>query len=622
MSSSPQNVRKNTIFWIITLAIPVILLVLVEMTFRLVGIGEIPPLFKEVQINNENYLMPNRDFAQRYFKSTNVVPTASNDVFKQVKGPNTFRVFALGGSSMAGFPYHYNGMMSHVVRDVLEDGFPKKNIEVINLGISAINSYTIYDMLNEVLVQKPDLLLFYAGHNEYYGALGVGSSESISNYPALVRLYLNLQHLRTFVVFQESLASFIGLISGPPDKGNATLMEQMVKEQKIELDSDNYEAGINQFADNLNVIVAKSKEQNIPIILGSLVSNLKDFAPFISLGEGENNAAFIFDKAQEALANNEGVKAKELFTRAKDLDALRFRAPSELNKIIAQTAQKYQMPTADIESIFTAFSPKNIADNALMLEHLHPNTKGYFLLGWAYANEVTKHLQKNNADWQQSNVKSQSQYEQMMALSSYDKRVAAYRIASIQAGWPFQEPGVNLPYLNKFPIQSLSDSLALENFLGKVNWQATKEQLASHYLGQQQLDLALLELNGILRAFPWRVDVLEKKASILNEQGNSNLAIKTLIKANKQLETVFNTKILGALLLQTNRLDQGLPYLERAYKLQPNDAQNLYNLSGAYGIRKDFAQARIYANKLLSIAPNFPGAQQWNQQLLQLENAN
>jgi len=110
-----------------------------------------------------------------------------------------------------------------------------------------------------------------------------------------------------------------------------------------------------------------------------LVSNLKDFAPFISLGEGENNAAFIFDKAQEALANNEGVKAKELFTRAKDLDALRFRAPSELNKIIAQTAQKYQMPTADIESIFTAFSPKNIADNALMLEHLHPNTKGYFL---------------------------------------------------------------------------------------------------------------------------------------------------------------------------------------------------------------------------------------------------
>jgi len=111
----------------------------------------------------------------------------------------------------------------------------RKNIEVINLGISAINSYTIYDMLNEVLVQKPDLLLFYAGHNEYYGALGVGSSESISNYPALVRLYLNLQHLRTFVVFQESLASFIGLISGPPDKGNATLMEQMVKEQKLSL---------------------------------------------------------------------------------------------------------------------------------------------------------------------------------------------------------------------------------------------------------------------------------------------------------------------------------------------------------------------------------------------------
>lgn len=620
MSSKPKNMRKNTIFWIITLAIPVVLFVLIELSFRLFGIGEIPALFNEVEVNNKSYYTPNRDFASRYFKSTNVVPTASNDLFLKEKTENTYRVFALGGSSMAGFPYHYNGMMSHVVRDVLEDGFPDKNVEVVNLGISAVNSYTIYDMMDEVLAQKPDLLLFYAGHNEYYGALGVGSSESLGKYPAFIRMYLDLQKLHIFVAMKESLASLLSVISNPPDKGNATLMEQMVKEQKIVLNSENYNAGINQFTSNLEVILTEAKEQNVPIVVGSLVSNLKDFSPFVSVGEGTNNAEFVYSEAQQALSSNELGRAKELFQKAKDLDALRFRAPSEINNSITNAIGKENVLFANVEAIFTAYSPKNIVGNELMLEHLHPNDKGYFLLGWAYASEVAKYLQKNEPTWNAQNIRSQSEYEQKVSMSSFDKRVATYRIASIEAGWPFQKPGVNRPFLDKYPIQSLSDSLARENFLGKVNWQKTKDELANNYLTENRIDLAILELNGILRAFPWRVDILEKKASLLKEIGRNNEAITTLIKANKQQETVFNTKILGALLLQNRRLEEGLPYLERAYKLQPNDAQNLYNLSGAYGIQKDFSQAKFYLNKLLNIAPNFPGAKEWQSQLNALTN--
>ena len=45
---------------------------------------------------------------------------------------------------------------------------------------------------DEVIEHNPDLLLIYAGHNEYYGALGVGSTESIGNARWLVKTYLNL----------------------------------------------------------------------------------------------------------------------------------------------------------------------------------------------------------------------------------------------------------------------------------------------------------------------------------------------------------------------------------------------------------------------------------------------
>jgi len=57
----------------------------------------------------------------------------------------------------------------------LSHTFPNKNIEVINTGITAVNSYTLWDLTDDIIEQKPDLVIIYAGHNEYYGALGVGS---------------------------------------------------------------------------------------------------------------------------------------------------------------------------------------------------------------------------------------------------------------------------------------------------------------------------------------------------------------------------------------------------------------------------------------------------------------
>ncbi|MDV7399248.1 hypothetical protein RZS08_48000, partial [Arthrospira platensis SPKY1] len=132
----------------------------------------------------------------------------------------------------------------------------------------------------------------------------------------------------------------------------------------------------------------------------------------------------------------------------------------------------------------------------------------------------------------------------------------------------------------------------------KKNWQAAKEELADAYLAQGLTEEGLFQLDGILRCFPWRVDVLEKKAAVLNETGRPDLALLALRQANSQLETAFNTKIIGALLLQSNRLDEGLPYLERAYRLNPNDPQNLYNLSGAYALKKDFVKSFEMAERL------------------------
>jgi hypothetical protein len=80
-----------------------------------------------------------------------------------------------------------NGGFSRFLDQRLSILYPKKKFEIVNLGIAAINSYAIMDILEDVIDQKPDLVLIYTGHNEYYGALGAASVTSIASSPAMSR---------------------------------------------------------------------------------------------------------------------------------------------------------------------------------------------------------------------------------------------------------------------------------------------------------------------------------------------------------------------------------------------------------------------------------------------------
>ena len=74
--------------------------------------------------------------------------------------------------------------------------------------MAAINSYTLLDLLDEVIAQSPDAILIYTGHNEYYGAMGVGSEESTGISRWLTLLYLDLRSYRTFLLVRN----FIGWV--------------------------------------------------------------------------------------------------------------------------------------------------------------------------------------------------------------------------------------------------------------------------------------------------------------------------------------------------------------------------------------------------------------------------
>ena len=46
--------------------------------------------------------------------------------------------------------------------------------------------------------------------------------------------------------------------------------------------------------------------------------------------------------------------------------------------------------------------------------------------------------------------------------------------------------------------------------------------------------------------------------------------------------------MLGAVCIKKNEIDQGISFLEKAIDIDKKDTQSLYNLAGAYAIKRKF----------------------------------
>jgi lysophospholipase L1-like esterase len=471
LSSQKQKLlisrNKKRVFVLITLVLPIIICCIMELSLRLGNYAGDLRLFIPSTAGYENYLRCNPDVARRYFFLQNTVPTPSKDLFLLKKPKDIFRIFVMGGSTTAGFPYGNNMMFSRILQKQLESIYPTKKFEIINVATAAINSYTLLDFIDEVLEQKPDLILIYAGHNEYYGALGVGSVESLGKIPWMIRSYLYLQKFKLFIFFRDVIGSIKIWISedshnDPQTNPSATLMARIVSEQTIPLNSDLYEAGRRQFKSNLNEILKKAKDKNVPVIISELVCNVRDQLPFISIETKNQPSANAKFKEARLLENaNKFNEAKIAYYQAKDLDALRFRAPEEFNSIIYKLAGKYDFKVVPMKSYFEKFSLNGIIVNNLILEHLHPNMHGYYLMATTFLNNI---IENNIID---NSVKTGIEPDYQSFIDSWgftelDKDFADLTIKNLKSGWPFKQQKMPNSMLQNFKPKTISEKIALK----------------------------------------------------------------------------------------------------------------------------------------------------------------
>jgi tetratricopeptide (TPR) repeat protein len=610
--------RRERVFRVVLAALPILFFVIFELVLRALNYGGNLALFVPHEVL-PGFMKVNDNVGRRYFPVADILPETSHDVFRARKAATAYRIFVLGESTTAGYPYMYNGSMSKMLYQRLRDYFPDRDIEIVNLAMPAINSFSLLDLTPEALAQNPDALVVYCGHNEFYGALGVGSTESLGRWRGIVNLYLKLQRLRIMLFLREQFeAAKKGLRAqgAGSDDANTTLMEQMAADREISYGGEAYQRARHFFKANLIDLINAAKQRGVRVMLSNLVSNVRDLKPFVSIYAPETapeafareldrgnqllaaghfaGALALFDSLQQLDKSPAIVhyykgrsletigkfdEARSAYEKARDLDGLRFRASSDFNVALHEVAQETGATLVDMESAFAQASPHGLIGKNLLLEHVHPNVEGYFIMG----RELCRAMRENGFitnDWEAVKARPDSAYWQERGVTALDEEIARLRIEILMHNWPFVPKERATPFV--YQPKNYFEQLAYSAWQREQSWEKAHVLLAEDYEKRGQFALAAKEYEALILETPQNVSPYIRAGLMYTQLQDYDRAYDRLMKSMALEPTAEACKIIGAIWLHRQLPAQSVPYLQRALQLEPNNGQTAYNLTKAY----------------------------------------
>lgn len=476
LNPEKRKTPKRFLFQSIAVLLPLIVLLLIELGLRIAGYGYDLSLFVE-DPQNKGYMMMNSHASIRYFTEAENATIGTFESFRKRKSPETFRFFVLGESTTLGYPYMYNVSFHRWLSYRLMHTFPDKQFEIVNLSLTAVNSYTVLGFAKELVNYEPDAVLIYCGQNEYYGTLGVGSTSRLGSNRFVIQSLLRLRSLRLVQFLGNSYSHIRQAIGGKKNDARETLMKRMAAKQEIPYNSADYKRGIQQFQTNMESVCQILTNKNIPVFISNLVSNEKDLKPFVSSEKDTaTSAKYEYSLAETAYKKADFSKAKEHYLKAKNFDMLRFRAPEAMNEIISGLPQKFpSVYLVDTKKLFEAHSPHGIIGSETILEHVHPTIFGYGLMSEAFYQAI-KQQHLISQSWKNEISFAKLRYE--MPITTVDSLKGTYEIQVLKEAWPFNEGKTFDPNkLNSF-VQQLA--VALLNF--KISWNDALKKQMDYYL--------------------------------------------------------------------------------------------------------------------------------------------
>jgi tetratricopeptide (TPR) repeat protein len=414
-------------------AAPVVFLCVVEGTLRLAGFGRSDAFF--IPDERVGYYRTNPYFTAPFIPASfGIAPL--NFRIRKHKEPNTVRVFVLGESAAQGMPEPGLGFAAQL-RVQLRARFPGKTLEVFNLGITAINSHVVYQIARQVTPFEPDIFVVYMGNNEVVGPYGPGCAYMSANPPLwLIRASVRVRGTRLGQLLLRAISS----ISPSREKSQEWKGMETFSQDSVRGDDPKLEAVYRNFSANLQDIVDAAGKAGIKTVLATVVANLKDSAPFISmnrpgltaaetkswheafeagvvasdLGDSESalydfteslridpqyaEAHFRVAKLEEALGDR--ASSRRQYLEALHWDALRFRPDKRINDIVRQVARGAEGTVLLVDAAKAMGSdpgsPGPLSGHEILFDHVHFNWAGNFRVAQLLADGCAKELSERD----------------------------------------------------------------------------------------------------------------------------------------------------------------------------------------------------------------------------------
>ena len=257
--------------------VPLLLLGAVELALRLGGYGYSTEFFKKTTLAGKEYFVENDQFGLRFFPAA-LARVASPELMPANKAPHTIRIFILGESAALGDPRPNYGA-GRYLETLLRARFPEQTFEVVNTGITAINSHVILPIARECARHEGDVWIVYMGNNEMVGPFGAATVFGAQAPPLrLVRLNLWLQETRVGQLL-GALVSQLRHRSGVPAEWRGM---EMFRGNQVPPNDPRKEVVYQNFAQNLDDLLRAGCASGAAIVLNTVAVNLKDCPPFSS----------------------------------------------------------------------------------------------------------------------------------------------------------------------------------------------------------------------------------------------------------------------------------------------------------------------------------------------------
>ncbi len=619
-ATSPKRKRSRKRLWLfrfITVVLfPAIVLVGLECVFRIVSPG-FPTSFI-VPNDSGDKLVDNYKFSWRFFPQA--LARSPQPISTEINKPaDRTRIIVFGGSAAMGDPESAYGF-PRCLAVLLRERFPNHDFEVINAAVTAINSHVVLPVARDCRRLDADAWIVYLGNNEVHGPFGAGTvfggrGKTLS----IVRAGLALQRTS----FGQFLSSMLRNRDETIPKtwgGMEMFLEQQVRQGSPEL-----LRVYRNYRSNLEAILSTGHRAGARVLIGTVATNLRDCPPFVSLHreslsdselaewqmhfdagcdaqaafddavaiESFMNAIAIdnehaelqFRIAQSYLAESNTAKAVEHYKLARDYDALRFRADTQINTTIRDVAAEHLV---DCEKAFAENSEHSLPGSELFFEHVHLTFAGNYLLATQFADGLAKslNLPMNGGSWASAEI-----VQRELGLTTF------HRMETIRE---MQGRLRSAPFTAQLNADARIKALETERALLQANLSAAaadeatkqfrdliakrpndwilKKQFSVLLNSRNDVDGTIEQWEAITSLLPHYAEGWAAYGKLLNQakrREDAERALRNTIALRPYFPTAYNS--LGICLSHQSRFDESYDSFATAVRMMPNYAEAYVN---------------------------------------------